>query len=204
MISFSTIFLLEARRVTVRVDRDELLRKLKVPPHSVPSHRVRIVPRGVYHEILHFFCSNLEDGVFGLETAVSWDAPRAACLLPQWAKSDKHLIPDSPYMQKKSRLAKGTTHRCRSHASWRLFRLFSSWVSAVRWKCLQKRCVRFRSASDVFWGISAQHSWHILACPRRPVIYLQNIPGIYVFPAYATCRTLFPWAHRLIRQWHQI
>lgn len=72
MSSFSSVFLLEARRVTVRVDRDELLMELKVPPRNVPSHRVRIVPRGVYHQILHFsFCSNLEDGVFGLETAAS-------------------------------------------------------------------------------------------------------------------------------------
>lgn len=90
----------------MRVDRDE---ELEVPPHNVHSHRVRIVPRGVYHEILDFFffCSNLEDGVFGLETADSSAEmrrePPESCRSGQ--KSDKRLIPDSSHMQKKSRLA---------------------------------------------------------------------------------------------------
>lgn len=157
LISFSSIFLLEARRVTVGVDRDELLMKLELPPHNVPSHPVRVVPRGVYHQILHFFFVQTWKTV-----CLVWRRPpsqlRAACLLPQWAESDKRLIPDSSCTQKESRLAKGTTHRRLTHASWILFRLFSSRISAVRWECLRKSCVRFRSARDVFWRISAQHS----------------------------------------------
>lgn len=51
-----SIFLLEARRVTVRADRAALHMRLEDPPRSVPSHRLRVVARGVYHQISHFFC----------------------------------------------------------------------------------------------------------------------------------------------------
>lgn len=71
----------------MRVDRDE---ELKVPPHNVQSHRVRIVPRGVYHEILDFFCSNLEDGVFGLEAADSSAEMRREP--PESCRSGQNLI----------------------------------------------------------------------------------------------------------------